>query len=120
MLCWCKEQCYNGARVLRLQKLSNVLDNAVKYSPDEGHISGTLTRSDRGVPVLAVTDRGPGIPVADRENVFRRFFRLESSRGLQPGNGLGLSLVQAVVNLHHGHVSLSDNHPGLRVEITLA
>ncbi len=119
MHCWCKEQLYDGDRDLLFQMLANVLDNAVKYTPQGGHISVTLTSSDRGLPVLAVTDSGPGIPVADRENVFRRFFRLESSRGLQPGNGLGLSLVQAVVNLHHGHVGLSDNHPGLRVEITL-
>jgi signal transduction histidine kinase len=119
MHCWCNEQRYDGDRDLLFQMLANLLDNAVKYTPDGGHISVTLTSSDRGHPILAVTDSGPGIPVADRENVFRRFFRLESSRGLQSGNGLGLSLVQAVVNLHHGDVRLSDNHPGLRVEITL-
>jgi signal transduction histidine kinase len=119
MHCWCKEQRYDGDRDLLFQMLANLLDNAVKYTPDGGHISVTLTSSDRGHPILAVTDNGPGIPVADRENVFRRFFRLESSRGLQSGNGLGLSLVQAVVKLHHGDVRLSNNHPGLRVEITL-
>ena len=119
MHCWCEEQLYDGDRDLLFQMLANVLDNAVKYAPEGGHISVTLTSSDRSNPVLAVTDSGPGIPVADRENVFRRFFRLESSRGLQSGNGLGLSLVQAVVNLHHGDVSLLDNYPGLRLEITL-
>ncbi|MGK0500861.1 MAG: signal transduction histidine kinase, partial [Oceanicoccus sp.] len=50
---------------------------------------------------------------------FRRFYRVEASRSLQSGNGLGLSLVQAVVNLHSGNVNLLDNAPGLRVELQL-
>ena len=66
--------------------------------------------------VLEVSDRGPGIPEADREAVFDRFVRLEPSRST-PGNGLGLSLVRAVAHRHQGSVALDDNRPGLRVRL---
>ncbi|MET0378452.1 MAG: ATP-binding protein, partial [Spongiibacteraceae bacterium] len=59
------------------------------------------------------------IPQADREKVFRRFYRVEASRGTQPGNGLGLSLVKAVVSLHRAHIALDDGAPGLVVRICL-
>jgi signal transduction histidine kinase len=72
-----------------------------------------------GHPLIRVADSGPGIPETDRENVFQRFFRLESSRGKQPGSGLGLSLVKAVVTLHRGTIQLMDNNPGLQVEVAL-
>jgi signal transduction histidine kinase len=116
---WCDEFSYDGDRDLLFQMLANLLDNAVKYTPQGGNISVTLNVNASGIPGLQVSDSGPGIPVADRENVFRRFFRLESSRGMQPGNGLGLSLVQAVVKLHRGSIQLRDNHPGLKVVISL-
>jgi signal transduction histidine kinase len=59
-----------------------------------------------------------GIPTAAREKILERFFRLETSRST-PGNGLGLSLVPAIVNLHHGKIELADNLPGLNITITL-
>ena len=118
--CWCGKVDYDGDRDLLFQMLANLLDNAVKYTPEGGAISVTLSTNEAGRPLLSVSDSGLGIPPADRENVFQRFFRLESSRGLYPGNGLGLSLVQAVVKLHRGSINLSDNRPGLRVEIQLA
>ena len=68
--------------------------------------------------MIAVSDRGPGIPAGDRERVLRRFVRLEESRTL-PGTGLGLSLVAAVARLHGGELSLEDNEPGLRVVLRL-
>lgn len=117
--CWCESQIYNGDRDLIIQLLANLLDNAVKYTPQGGSISVSLTSGSDDRPLLSVADSGPGIPLTDRENVFQRFFRLESSRGMHPGNGLGLSLVQAVVKLHGGAIEMLDNHPGLRVEITL-
>ncbi len=67
---------------------------------------------------IAVADNGPGIAPEDRERVLKRFVRLEKSR-TEPGTGLGLSLVQAVGRLHGGAVRLEDNHPGLRVVLTL-
>ena len=65
-----------------------------------------------------MADRGPGIPIHDRERVLKRFVRLEKSR-TQPGTGLGLSLVAAVARLHDGSIRLEDNHPGLRVVFAL-
>jgi signal transduction histidine kinase len=69
-----------------------------------------------GAPLLRVADTGPGIPAGEREKVFRRFYRLESSR-TTPGSGLGLALVKAVADLHGASIELSDNRPGLCVTI---
>ena len=116
---WCEPVEYDGDRDLIFQMLVNLIDNAVKYTPAGGEISVTLRSLEDGMPLVGVVDTGPGVPLADRENIFRRFFRLESARSEQPGSGLGLSLVQAVVKLHRGKIELSNNRPGLRVEITL-
>lgn len=102
-----------GDRDLLFQALANALDNAVKYTPRDGTVSIMLSRGD-GSADIAISDTGPGIPEAERENVFRRFYRLEPERRA-PGNGLGLSLVAAVAKLHHATVSLEDNDPGLRL-----
>ena len=110
---------YDGDRDLLFQMVANLLDNAVKYTPDGGEIGISLKRMERGGLLLAIRDNGSGIPEADRENVFQRFFRLESSRSEHPGNGLGLSLVRAVVLMHRGSINLLDNYPGLRVEVSL-
>ncbi len=108
----------SGDRDLLFQAFANVLDNAIKYTPEEGDIWIRAELSNTEIWV-EVADSGGGIPAADREKVFRRFYRVESSRGQQPGNGLGLSLVQAVVNLHAGGIALADNHPGLKVTVRL-
>jgi signal transduction histidine kinase len=71
-----------------------------------------------GVAQIIVTDRGPGVPEAERERVLARFVRLEASRS-EPGSGLGLSLVAAVARLHGGGLRLGDNEPGLRVVLAL-
>jgi signal transduction histidine kinase len=65
-----------------------------------------------------VSDTGPGVPKEARNDVFRRFHRLEESRNA-PGSGLGLSLVKAVAQLHGGEVRLEDNRPGLKATLTL-
>jgi signal transduction histidine kinase len=67
---------------------------------------------------LEVSDRGPGIAIADRGRVLDRFVRLEGSRS-RPGTGLGLSLATAVAHLHKGELRIEDNAPGLRVLITI-
>ncbi len=100
-------------RDLLFQVLANLVDNAIKYTSEGGRVD---VRLGRGTVVVA--DSGPGIPEPDREKAFQRFLRLESSRSMQPGNGLGLSLVKAVVDAHGGEVELMDNDPGLRVVIT--
>ena len=103
-------------RDLLFQMLSNLIDNAIKYTPEGGHIDLKLTESQSEI-TLIVADSGIGIPEEDREKVFERFYRVAKSRSL-PGNGLGLSLVQAVLDLHQGHIELADNQPGLKVSLT--
>ena len=103
-----------GDRHLLSQTLANLLDNALKYAGGGG-LQICVFQSE-GRAILEVADRGPGIPEADRATVFDRFVRLEPSRST-PGNGLGLSLVRAVAQRHHGTVALADNRPGLRVRL---
>lgn len=108
----------SGDRDLLFQAFANLLDNAIKYTPAGGAIA--IHSSGRhGEACVEVGDSGVGIRAADRDKVFRRFYRVESSRSMQPGNGLGLSLVQAVVNLHRGTIALADNNPGLKVTVRL-
>jgi signal transduction histidine kinase len=107
----------HGDRDLLFQAFANVLDNAIKYTPAGGHIR--LSVNDQpDLLQVSIADSGPGIPVSAHEQVFERFYRLETSRS-SPGNGLGLSLVAAIVNLHHGQLELSDNCPGLNLRICL-
>ena len=115
----CEAVQYDGDRDLLFQMMVNLVDNAVKYTPTYGQISISLCTDGASRPAITVADSGPGVPTTDRENVFRRFFRLEGSRSRQPGSGLGLSLVQAVVKLHRGRIQLMDNQPGLRVVVEL-
>jgi signal transduction histidine kinase len=91
------------------QALANLLDNAIKYAG--GGELELRVFPENGQAVLEVADRGPGIPEADRQSVLDRFVRLEASR-TTPGNGLGLSLVRAIVQRHGGSVTLDDNSPG--------
>lgn len=104
-----------GDGELLTQMLVNVIENALRHTP-----AGTLVCVDLMVgksgPILTVADNGPGIPEGERQKVFNRFHRLETSRST-PGSGLGLTLVAAVAELHEAQISLSDNHPGLKFMI---
>ncbi len=97
-----------GDKDLMFQMLANLVDNAIKYTQEEGKIQIKATRVSYKAR-LVIADDGPGIRVEKMAKVFQRFYRVESSRGLQPGNGLGLSLVKAVVELHQGIITLSDS-----------
>ena len=99
-------------RHLLSQALANLLDNAIKYTPEGGRIALTVT----GGPAITVADSGPGIPGDQREKVLERFVRLDDTRAT-PGNGLGLALVSAVARLHGAKLVLEDNAPGLRVRL---
>lgn len=107
-----------GDRHLLAQALSNLLDNAFKYGADGGEVCVQLHSGAHGSAEIVISDRGEGVPDAARERVFQRFVRLERERN-SPGNGLGLSMVRAIVHMHHGAIRLEDNRPGLRVVITL-
>jgi signal transduction histidine kinase len=104
-----------GDRDLLFQSITNLLDNAVKYTPMGGHIELSIQLDD-GVAELIVADNGPGIPGDEHDKVTQRFYRMQQSRST-PGNGLGLSLVQAVAKLHHAGFALQDNRPGLRASL---
>jgi signal transduction histidine kinase len=107
----------DGDRDLLFQAVANLVDNAIKYTPPGGRIA-LGARPDGAAVELFVADTGPGIPAEQRERVFDRFHRLESSRST-PGSGLGLSLVRAVARLHGGTIRLGDNRPGLRIALAL-
>ncbi|MEJ0068385.1 MAG: HAMP domain-containing sensor histidine kinase [Pseudomonadota bacterium] len=106
-----------GNRHLLFQAVTNLVDNAIKYSTPGGAVSLSVAVAGDTVEIV-VADRGPGIPEADRERVLHRFVRLEQSR-TTPGNGLGLSLVTAVMTLHDGTLVLGDNQPGLMATLRL-
>lgn len=101
-----------GDRDLLFDAVANLVDNAIKHGREAGQVTVEVTQSDGGA-VISVADNGPGIPVAEFQNVFKRFYRLERSRR-SPGNGLGLSLVAAVARLHGAGVEMVDNAPGLK------
>jgi signal transduction histidine kinase len=102
-----------GDASLLFEAIGNLIDNAIKFTPDGGSISVKLTRDGDGAR-LDVQDSGPGIDPLEREAVFLRFHRSESSRHL-PGNGLGLSLVAAVARLHGVHVGVVDSARGCHI-----
>ncbi|MDE2182913.1 MAG: HAMP domain-containing histidine kinase [Alphaproteobacteria bacterium] len=105
-----------GNRSLISQALANLIDNAIKYTPDGGRIAVSLGETPSGID-LAVADTGPGIPASERARVLERFVRLESSRN-SPGTGLGLSLVAAVAKLHGAQLTLGDAEPGLKATLS--
>ncbi|TWB20769.1 signal transduction histidine kinase [Nitrospirillum amazonense] len=107
-----------GNRQLLGQALANLLDNALKYTPEGGHVSLTVTADGPFRVKVTVADNGPGIPAEDRERVRERFFRLDRDQA-RPGSGLGLSLVDAVAQRHGGTLVLSDNGPGLKAQLLL-
>lgn len=104
-----------GDRELLIQLFSNLMENALRHTPEGTRIVMGGTRSGNGV-IAEFSDNGPGIPESERGRVFRRFYRLERSR-TTPGNGLGLSLVAAVAHLHQAEIELSDNKPGLKIAL---
>jgi signal transduction histidine kinase len=106
----------NGDKELLTQLAFNVLENAIQHTPQNTQIHVSLRTSGNQTEMI-VADNGPGIAEKDCEKVFRRFHRLEQSR-TTPGNGLGLSIVAAIVELHGGNITLADNHPGLKVVIS--
>lgn len=94
---------------LILQVLTNLVDNAVKYTPPGSEIAVRTLRRD-GMVVVEVADTGPGIPDADKEKVFEMFYTSAGSDARR-GMGLGLALCKSIVNAHGGTISVSDNVP---------
>ena len=99
------------------QAVTNLIDNAVKFSPPGGELRLSATVGPAGIEIT-VADQGPGIPPKDRARATERFFRGEAARST-PGSGLGLALVQAVAHLHGGALRLEDAAPGLQATLSL-
>jgi signal transduction histidine kinase len=93
-----------GDRDLLFEAITNIVDNAVKFTPGGGSIAISVRSGALG-PILRIDDTGPGIPSGERKNVLRRFYRLDRSRH-QTGTGLGLSLVAAIARLHGFRLSI--------------
>jgi signal transduction histidine kinase len=107
-----------GDPVLLAQALSNLIDNALKFTPNDGMIHVAVQSHPGGSVEISVADNGPGIDDAEKAKVVERFYRGDASRGT-PGVGLGLSLAQAVAKLHGSALELSDLNPGLSVLLTI-
>lgn len=91
------------------QALVNLVDNAVKFSPEGSRVTVTLEGHSDGA-TIQVDDQGPGIPEAERPRIFERFYRTERGRAT-PGTGLGLAIVKHILHLHRGSVSVESPVP---------
>ena len=99
------------------QAVSNLLDNAIKFTPAGGSVQVAL-QQDAAWVTCVVTDDGSGIPEPDLPHLFGRFYRGRNATA-QPGNGLGLAIVQAIAAAHGGTVSAENTHPGARFTLRL-
>jgi heavy metal sensor kinase len=99
--------------VILRQVVINLLDNAIKYSPQGGHISVRVVRSHPGSACVEVEDCGPGIPPEHRDKVFDRFYRIDEARSLEAGGaGLGLALAKWGAEAHGGRLELDSTKTG--------
>ncbi|MGV2289798.1 HAMP domain-containing sensor histidine kinase [Trinickia sp. YCB016] len=105
----------HGDRALLFEMFSNLIDNAIKFTPDGGTVTMELRQTHAG-PRVDVVDNGAGIPPDEREAVLQRFYRGERTRHLK-GSGLGLSIVSAVIRVHDFTMRIDDARPGTRVTI---
>ncbi len=104
-----------GDRQLLAQMLSNLVENALRHTPQGSTVALAVRRAGAGF-AIEVADNGPGIPEAERGRVFDRFYRLDRSRSTA-GSGLGLALVKAIAGLHGLTIELTDRKPGLGVVV---
>jgi signal transduction histidine kinase len=102
-------------RALLFEALSNLIDNAIKFTPEDGRIGISLSISKTG-PQIEVVDNGIGIPIEDRHKVPGRFYRGDHARRV-PGSGLGLSIVSAILRVHDFGLQIGDARPGTRMTV---
>jgi len=106
----------NGDPELLAQLLTNLIENAIVHTPLGTRIVSRLYHRD-GRPIVEISDDGPGVPVHEREKIFRRFYRLDVSRSTK-GTGLGLALVAAIAALHRAELDTPDERTGFSVRLT--
>ncbi len=107
-----------GDEDLMREALSNLVDNAIKFTPAGGAVR-IEARTVDGRPFVCVSDTGVGVPPQERSRIFERFFRGERS-GKSPGHGLGLSIAETIASLHGLRLTVEDNEPGARFELRAA
>ena len=108
-----------GDRTKLNQILYNLMDNAIKYTPEEGYIHVSLHRENGNI-VWRVRDNGVGIPTEDQDHIFERFYRVDKARGRETGGtGLGLSIVKQMVKMHDGTISVH-SEPGKGSEFVVS
>jgi signal transduction histidine kinase len=103
---------------LMREALSNLIDNAIKFTPAGGAVS-IEARTVDGRPLVRVSDTGVGVPPQERARIFERFYRGERG-GKSAGHGLGLSIAETIANLHGLKLTVEDNNPGARFELRAA
>jgi signal transduction histidine kinase len=100
---------------LMREAVSNLIGNAIKFTPENGAVSISVARED-GLPVVRVRDTGIGIELAERDKIFQRFYRTASGHRV-PGSGLGLNIAAAIANLHEFDLRFGGNDPGAVFEL---
>ena len=100
---------------LMREAVSNLIGNAIKFTPEKGTVGISVSRED-GLPVVRVRDTGIGVEPAERDKIFQRFYRTASGHRV-PGSGLGLSITAAIANLHEFDLRFDDNDPGAVFEM---
>jgi len=96
---------FNGDKERLFEAFSDIVDNAIKYNNRNGSVDVTVNKRDASVEV-AITDSGIGIPREEQAKIFDRFYRVDSSRGMTTGSGLGLPITKAIVEAHNGKIDL--------------
>jgi len=100
---------------LMREAMSNLIGNAIKFTPENGAVSVSVIQED-GRPIVRVRDNGIGVEPGERDKIFQRFYRTESGHRV-PGSGLGLSIAAAIANLHGFDLRFKDNDPGAVFEM---
>lgn len=114
----CEAEMEGNPELLR-RAIENIVRNAIRYSPDGGNVQVSLKHVD-SLYRICVRDYGQGVPEENLANIFDPFYRVEKDRGRTSGGvGLGLAIAKRAVELHHGAMRASNQHPGLLVEIDL-
>jgi signal transduction histidine kinase len=104
-----------GDSDLMREAVSNLIGNAIKFTPENGAVSISVIREE-GLPVVRVRDSGIGVEPGERDKIFQRFYRTSSGHRV-PGSGLGLSIAAAIANLHELDLRFTDNNPGAVFEM---
>lgn len=106
-----------GHEWLLRELLINLVDNAIKYTPDHGHVTLRCASlpPEQGLAVLEVQDNGPGIPADECSRVTQRFYRVAGTTAT--GNGLGLAIASEIARTHHAELHLEPADPGLRIRV---